>query len=147
MALSLTTILESHRGQGVLGGGEVWHLEGSSPLVEQCKTELLEAICRESRAFVHYEESPVGLAGLDGATRVGSAWQLPTGVGGAVLLNWLYLGNWQLYVNAEPLPRIPDLCRSTDAEIEAFLVKSGATAIIDSFHDDVSWSVGVLGGA
>jgi hypothetical protein len=144
MASALLEILESHKGRGVQGYGAVWRIEGTSSRVEQCKVELLEAICSDARPFVHYEEPPMGEPGLEGSVEVAQGvWQLPLGAAGSVLLKWLYLGNWQLYVRAEPLPQIPDLCRSTNVEVETFVSQCGASALIDSFHDDVSWVLGV----
>jgi hypothetical protein len=144
MASTLLKILESHEGRGVQGNGAVWRIEGSSSRVEQCKRELLESICRDAQPFVHYEESPMGETGLEGSVEVApGVWQLALGVSGPALLKWLYLGNWQLYVRAEPLREMSDLCRSTDIEVAAFVTQSEAKVVIDSFHDDVSWVLGV----
>ena len=144
MASSLTEILESHKGRRVQSNGAVWRIEGISSGVEQCKIELLDAICRHAQPFVHYNESPEGVSELDGSAEVApDVWRPPLGAPGSALLGWLYLGNWQLYLRAEPLQQLPDLCRSTEAEVEAFLVQCGASVFIDSFHDDVSWVVGV----
>jgi hypothetical protein len=59
------------------------------------------------------------------------------------LLDWLYLGNWQLYVADAPIRAIPDLCRASDAEVVRFMADNDVTAVIDSFHDNLSWVVGL----
>lgn len=144
MASALLEILESHKGRGMQGNGAVWRIEGTSSRVEQCKVELLESICRDAQPFVHYEEPPMSEPGLDGSAEVApGVWQLPLGAAGPALLKWLYLGNWQLYVRPEPLPELPDLCRSTDIEVGTFVSQCEASVVIDSFHDDMSWVLGV----
>jgi hypothetical protein len=145
--MSLVEVLEAHAGRGVVGADGVWHVRGNSSQVELFKVAVLEEVCRESRPFVHYEESPAGAPELAGTTESHGVWQLPMGARGKAILKWLYLGNWQLYIRTEPLSYIPDLCRSTDSEIRAFLAQSGADCVIDSFHDDVSWVVAVRGDA
>ena len=143
---SLTGILNAHRSRHVACDGAVWRLEGSSRPVQACKAQVLAAVCRNANPFVHYEDSPLGL--VPGSVEVApTLWQLPLNASGPAVLDWLHLGNWQLYVRAEPLPDIPDLCRASDKEVETFLRKSGASVIIDSFHDDVSWVVAFNEGA
>jgi hypothetical protein len=140
MTTLLSELLEANRGRGVRG---VWRIEGSSERVERLKAQVLEAICRETQPFVHYEDPPVGLPGTVGATGCAlGVWRLPLGASGGHLLSWLYLGNWQLYVRAQPLPSVPDLCRASDAEVQEFLAQSGTSVVIDSFHDDILWVVG-----
>jgi hypothetical protein len=142
----LTEVLNTHRGRHVVRHGAIWRLDGSSRQAEACKADVLAAVCRSARPFVHYEDSPVGL--LEGAAEVvPGVWQLPLGASGPVVLEWLYMGNWQLYVRSEPLVEVPDLCRASDAEVEAFVRESGASVVIDSFHDDVSWVVACGDGA
>lgn len=80
MASALLEILELHRGRGVQSHGAVWRIEGTSSRVEQCKTELLEAVCRDAQSFVHYKEPLLGVPGLDGSVGVvRGVWQLPLG--------------------------------------------------------------------
>jgi hypothetical protein len=62
---------------------------------------------------------------------------------GSVVLSWLYMGNGQLYVAEGPIAAIPDLCRSSDDEVERFVVDSGVSVMTDSLHDDVSWVIGL----
>lgn len=73
MASALSEILELHKGRGVQSHGVVWRIEGASSRVEQCKTELLETVCRDAQPFVHYEEPSLGVTGLDGSVEVAPA--------------------------------------------------------------------------
>lgn len=143
MSAALVQILELHYGRGVRGSGVVWRIEGSTSRVEQCKVELLETVCRYAQPIVHYYQPPTAVPELGGVVELDGRWQLPLGTSGAALLQWLYLGNWQLYVRVEPLSNLPDLSRCADAEVEAFMIKSKASIVIDSFHDDVSWVIGL----
>ena len=144
MSSAIVQILESGHRRGVRRHGAIWRIDGLSSQIETLKADLLEEICRDARPFVHYEESPSETTGLEGTVEAAPGiWRLPSRAPGAILLKWLYLGNWQLYVRTAPLPELPDLCRSKDSEVEAFLFKSGVTVVVDSFHDDVSWVVGV----
>ena len=140
----LISILQRFEGSRVRGNGRAWRLEGSSADVEECKTKLLDAICSQSQPLVCYDESPVGIRELQDAGEVARGiWRLPARAPGSVVLSWLSMGNWQLYVAEAPIAAIPDLCRSPDDDVERFVVDTGVSVIIDSFHDDVSWVVGL----
>lgn len=144
----LVSILKRFEGARIRGNGGVWRIEGSSTAVEECKTLLLDAICSQSQPFVRYDEPPSEIPQLEGAAEVSvNTWRLPTRALGSVVLSWLYMGNWQLYVADAPVAAIPDLCRSSDVEVEQFVVDAGVSVVIDSFHDDVSWVVGLRGDA
>jgi hypothetical protein len=144
MVAAIPDVIEAHKGRGIHGNGRVWRIEGLSSRVGRCKTKLLDVICTSARPFVHYEEGPEDIPELNAVVSIEPhVWRLPVGAPGRGLLKWLYLGNWQLYVRDEPLAVLPDLCRSTSAEVEAFIARSGVTVVIDSFHDDMSWVVGV----
>jgi hypothetical protein len=122
----------------------VWRIDGVSAAVEACRSSVLDAICANADAFVHYDEPPTGYAGLDEVHAVTSRiWHVPKGTPARALRDWLYMGNWQLYAAPAPLTRIEDLCRASDAAVAAFVQASGVGAIIDAFHDDVSWVVAI----
>ena len=136
--------LAEYQGPGLNGAEGVWQLHGNRPSIEHFKQQLLETICLHSEPFVHYEEPPPSDSSLRGAKAISAGvWQVPPGATGADLLAWLYMGNWQLYLASEPIECIPDLCRSTAAQIRAFVQSSGVGLVVDSFHDDVSWSIGL----
>lgn len=141
-------ILERFEGRRVKRRGCVWRIEGVSAVVEECKTQLLDAICARSQPLVRFDEPPAGIPELQDVLEVArNTWRLPARSRGSVLLSWLSAGNWQLYVADAPVPEIPDLCRSSDAEVERFIVDTQIALIIDSFYDDVSWVVGLGGDA
>ena len=132
---------KSHR---ITGEGCAWQLDGNSPEVERCKEELLTAICRECSPYVHYDDERPNEGTLTQCSFVSPGiWRVPRGATGKELLSWLYMGNWQLYVADAVLPLLPDLCRASRTEVESFVRASGVSVVIDSFHDDTSWSVGL----
>jgi hypothetical protein len=136
--------LAEYQGPGLLGSDGVWQIQGNTSSIEQFKRQLLETICVDSAPFVHYEEGPPNRSSLRGTKSVSMGiWQVPSGATGADLMEWLYMGNWQLYLSTEPLDRIPDLCRSTAAQVRVFVQSTGIGLVIDSFHDDVSWTIGL----
>jgi hypothetical protein len=144
----LLSILKRFEGPRVKGIGRVWRIDGSSTAIEECKTALLDAICSGTQPLVRYDEAPDAVPALKGTMEVtANTWRLPPRVPGSVVLAWLYMGNWQLYVADALIAEIPDLCRSSDSEVERFLSDSGVSVVIDSFHDDVSWVVGIAGSA
>ena len=133
-------MLDSLGGRSDFEGASVWRVEASSRRAEQHKIAVLEAICRHHRVFVRYEEEP---GEIDGVVQVGpQLWRLPVGASAESVLDWLYMGNWQLSVSTMPPADIPDLCRAPDEEVAAYVRKSGVDLVIDSFHDDVSWVIG-----
>jgi len=140
----VSAILLNSRSRCITGEGCVWQLGGNSPDVVRCKEELLSAICLECSPYVHYAEEKPNEGTLTQCSVVGpGVWRVPRGAAGKDLLSWLYMGNWQLYVSEEVIPPLPDLCRASRNEIESFVRESGVSLVIDSFHDDTSWSVGL----
>lgn len=139
-----SAILFKSKSRRITGEGCVWELDGNSPEVERCKQELLTAICRECSPYVHYDDEcpSTGTLSQSSFIRPG-VWRVPRGATGNDLLSSLYMGNWQLYVAEEALPTLPDLCRASRSEIESFVRRSGVSLVIDSFHDNTSWSVGL----
>ncbi|WP_141513491.1 hypothetical protein [Ramlibacter sp. WS9] len=136
----VVAVLDSLGGRQDFEGASVWRVEGTSQRERQYKAAVLETICRTHRAYVRYEECPDGIDGTDQVEP--HLWWLPVGVSGEAMLDWLYMGNWQLTVGASPPKTNPDLCRSPDADVAEYVRKSGVGVVIDSFHDDVSWVIG-----
>jgi hypothetical protein len=94
--------------------------------------------------FVHYEDAPPNDGILGSSEFAGpGVWRVPRGASGVELLRWLYMGNWQFYLAEKPLKSIPDLCRAKSGEVRAFLRRTKVLLVIDSFHDDNYWTVGV----
>ena len=141
---TLTAILEKSKSRHLQGNGGVWCLDGNSREATRLKEELLQAICDEVSPVVHYDEDPPAEGSLGSSIKVArSAWRIPKGTKSPELLSWLYMGNWQLYVGPDVLTSLPDLCRSSRSEIESFVRQSQVVVVIDSFHDEVSWSIGL----
>jgi hypothetical protein len=144
---SLIAILRRHEDSNVRGRGRVWRIDGGTPNVDACKVEVLDEICRHSHPFVRYEEAPESGRAWMGVEIAPFTWRLHGPAPGDEVLKWLYMGNWQLYVAAGPIARIPDLIRAKDEDVETFLKENAVSLIIDSFHDDESWVVGIASGA
>lgn len=70
---------------------------------------------------------------------------MPLGATGTDLSAWLYMGNWQLYSRREPLKELQDLCRASDEAVTSFVNEHGLLFIVDSFHDDGHWTIGLQG--
>jgi hypothetical protein len=136
----VVAVLDALGGRQDFEGASVWRVEGTSRRAQQYKASVLDTICRSHRAYVRYEENPEGFDGTDQVEP--QLWLLPFGVSGEAMLDWLYLGNWQLTVCASPPKENPDFCRSPDADVAEYVRKSGVRVVIDSFHDDVSWVIG-----
>jgi len=144
---SLIPILRRHEGANVRGRGPVWRIDGDSADVRACKVEVLDEVCRHTHPFVRYDEAPELGRTWIGVEVAPFTWRLHGPAPGAEVLDWLYMGNWQLYLAAGPIARIPDLIRAKDEDVEAFLTTNDVSLVIDSFHDDVSWVVGIASGA
>ena len=138
------SILSKSKSRRITGEGCVWQLDGNSPEVERCKEELLTAICRECSPYVHYdEECPNDGTHMRYSIEGPGIWRVSRDTSGKELLSWLYMGNWQLYVAAAPLSKLVNLCRASHSEIESFVLESGVSLVIDSFHDETSWTIGL----
>ena len=143
-AAASLAVLVKYKSQGINGNGSVWRLDGNRPEVGRCKDELLTTICQECSPFVHYDDEPPSGGSLASCRMISpGVWRIPLGATGKDLLSWLYMGNWQLYVADEVLTSLLDLCRSKQIEVEAFVQQSRVRLVIDSFHDDTSWSIGL----
>jgi hypothetical protein len=124
--------------------GYVWRLDGQDRETLSLRRSLLSTAILTQRVFVHYDgDSPDGLT-LAGTKEVEpQVWELAPQASADDLSRWLYMGNWQLYSKDEPLQVIPDLCRASDLRVAGFVDRAGIDFIIDSFHDDDHWTIGV----
>jgi hypothetical protein len=105
---------------------------------------LLHSICQNESPFVHYDEPPDNdslVTTLQPATL--GQWRVRRGAAGSDLLQWLYMGNWQLYIADASVHSIPDLCRARTGQVRSFIKTSNVSLIIDSFHDDNHWTLGL----
>lgn len=129
---------------GAKENGRVFRIDRCSKAIEEYKAQMLGVLCSRHRPFVHYDEPPEDFQELSAAIEVTpSTWRLPLKAPGVVVHAWLSMGNWLLYIAEAPVSSVPDLCRAKDAEVERFLIDHEASVVIDSFHDDVSWVVGI----
>jgi hypothetical protein len=74
------------------------------------------------------------------------AWFLPTDLdfSNAALEHWLFaLGNWTVCSHALPLESIPAFFRAPVVDSLSWLDARKLDVIIDSFHDDTSWVIGL----
>lgn len=144
LAGDLLTLLQQDTSGDVTGHGAVWRIAGNARAVQHCKSRLLGIICAQADIYIRYDEAPEAEPALARAQAIDrDTWWLPAPTAGADVQAWLQPGNWQLYVADRPLAEIPDLCRATDAEVAVFVRRAGVTVIVDSFHDDVAWVVGL----
>jgi hypothetical protein len=122
----------------------VWRLEVMSRGIQWCRSRLLHVLCRSNCPYVQYGESPPEEPKLRGSQKIKEGlWRLPSHCSAAALQRWLYAGNWQLYLASAPLLDVADLCRADDLQIVEFMDRHGVGAVIDSFHDNVEWTVGI----
>jgi len=137
-------VLNSSTVRGLAGGGGVWRLDGTSAQVESLRERLLDLAARSSTVFVHYEGGKPDEPSLGEAQALSAdLWRLPASATGRDLSSWLYMGNWHLYSREQPLAKVEDLCRADDAGVLNFVRASGVGFVIDSFHDDVQWTIGL----
>ncbi len=143
-ASAASALLTTTAIRGITQDSGVWRIDGTSREIEGLKAALLHSICEHSSPFVHYDEAPPGDGSLGSSEAAApGVWRVPRGASGVQLMGWLYMGNWQLYLAEEPLESIPDLCRAKSGEVTAFLRSTKVVVMIDSFHDDDHWTVGV----
>ena len=142
--LAVARVLAEYNGPGVLGSEGVWQVKGNARPVECLKERILELTCLISAPIVHYDgDRPDGASLREIKLLSQDVWRVPQRASGKELLEWLYMGNWQLYLKSEPLLRLPDLCRASANDVRVFLRGASVALVIDSFHDDVSWTVGL----
>jgi hypothetical protein len=143
-AAELFSVLSSSAAKDLTGHGAVWRLDGINRGTEALRESLLSTAARLPDLHVHYDGGRPDETSLQSSVAVApSVWLVPAGASGKDLASWLYMGNWQLYSRPEPLKELIDLCRTDDASVSKFLQDSGLSFIIDSFHDDTSWTIGL----
>ena len=147
-AARMFDVLESSAVRGLAGGGSVWRLDEISAGAEALRERLLDLAARSSSVFVHYDGGRPDEPSLSEAQTLSeNLWRLPPLATGRDLASWLYMGNWQLYSRDKPLANLEDLCRADDAGVLRFLAESKVEFIIDSFHDDREWTIGLASAA
>jgi hypothetical protein len=140
----LRAVLEAASPRKLKASGDVWRLDGTDRGAEQLRIGLLSVASRFPSVYVHYDGDAPSEPSLRGTEQVApDVWRLPTAATGTDLSAWLYMGNWQLYSRQEPLQELQDLCRASDEAVTAFVREHGLGFIIDSFHDDVHWTIGL----
>lgn len=143
-AEDLLSLLKAGTANGLTGEGPVWRLDGVDRGAEALRESFLATAARFPTVYVHYDGERPDEPTLQGTTSVvPNVWLLPAGASGKDLSSWLYMGNWQLYARREPLRELRDLCRTEDAGVSRFVRDSAVTFIIDSFHDDTHWTIGL----
>ncbi len=143
----LRAALESASARKLANSGNVWRLDGNDRGAEQLRQSLLSVASRFPSVHVHYDGGAPSERSLRGAKQVATdVWQVPLGATGSDLSAWLSMGNWQLYSRREPLNELQDLCRASDEAVAFFVNKHDLLFIVDSFHDNGHWTIGLQGG-
>jgi hypothetical protein len=136
--------LEASRAPGLRGAATVWRLDGKHQEADDLRVALLALVLRFPSVFLHYDGDPPEEPSLEASSRVApNVWRLPPAASGRELGAWLSMGNWQLYARGEPLQVLPDLCRADDEAVRDFVRRSAVAFVIDSFHDNVEWTLGL----
>jgi hypothetical protein len=123
----------------------VWELKGSHSGVEQVRCDVLaQVFAARSRLVLAYDEDAPDLPALaahvfaDGA----GAFELRGEPPVSAMRGWLSYGNWQLMSPRMP-PALQDLARARPESVTRFVDEHGLEFVIDSFHDDVFWIIGL----
>ena len=118
--------------------------------VVTCRRELLSCLlASEVSLFIVHGDSPEG-CGVPGPWQwvAQSTWKLPKqfDFDHPDAKYWLFhLGNWCMYSAAAPVQvDWPDPARCSASELVSWMKKHSVTALIDSFHDDVSWVIAAI---
>lgn len=141
---ALLEVLKAAPLRGLSGGCNAWQLDGVDRETEGLRLRLLDTAARFPTVYVHYDAEHPNEPTLKNATHVSNGvWRVPVGASGEDLSSWLYLGNWQMYARAEPLETVRDLCRTDRAGLSRFVLEAEVAFVIDSFHDDTQWTIGL----
>jgi hypothetical protein len=144
----LRAVLEASSARKLRASGNVWRLGGNDHGAEELRSGLLSVASLFTSVYVHYDGGGPSEPSLRDAEQVAhDLWRLPMAATGPDLSAWLYMGNWQLYAREEPLQKLQDLCRASDGEVASFVAENDLLFIVDSFHDDAHWTIGLRGGA
>lgn len=141
------TLEDASRVRGVRrdgASGAVWRLDGAGPAVEAARDRVLALLLSaDAGVLVRYEEAPDDptLAPFV-AGDPAEGFSVAAGAPVAPLREWLRLGNWFLSYPPRVTPPA-DLTRATAGAVEEFLVAHDLVCVVDSFHDDVHWTVGL----
>jgi hypothetical protein len=113
--------------------------------VAACRRELISRLlaCQDPLFLIH--ESPQDY-GIPGEWRLASeaTWTVPADFNPnqAAVESWLSLGNWTFYTAPNPAERDwPDPSRCSALDLLVWMKTNSVKALIDSFHDDVTWVV------
>jgi hypothetical protein len=140
----LAALLKASSAPKLKGVGQVWRLDGTDRRAEELRESFLALAARIPSVFVHCDGGQPEEPSLKAATQVArDVWCLPSAATAQDLSAWLYMGNWQLYARKEPLTELRDLCRADDAGVRLFVREAGVSFIVDSFHDNAHWTIGL----
>jgi hypothetical protein len=147
-AAKLAALLRSARASGARAKDDderVWELDGTDARVEEVRRQVLEQVLATASPVViaYGEEAPQQPELAARVSEVGKGrFQLVGRPPLEALQNWLDYGNWQL-----ACPKLPDsledLARATAQRVSQFVDENSLEFVIDSFHDDVYWVIGL----
>lgn len=143
-ATAMMRVLKASKASEVKGSSAVWRIQGNDHHADSLRTTLLGVAAGFHTVYVHYDDPPPIGTSLQGAKSVGPGiWMIPKHASSTDLAAWLYMGNWQMYASKAPLPALVDLARCDDAGVSGFVRDSGVSFIIDAFHDNTLWTIGL----
>ena len=162
LSAQVAEILHAADMKGVWGENLVWRVDGISREIEELRDEILKEVLSRASGFVNYDDEPDDDLGVRPIrVRVDDsekpkwlparlwkpdrivAWEIPRGTPVDALREWLYTGNWQFYVANHYHAWFPDLCRGSYDFVAGFTEAADIELVIDSFHDDIEWTIGL----
>jgi hypothetical protein len=134
----------------------VWHLRypamlardrrNRCHLVDQCRRAILDAFLQSDEPiFITHHEPPEEYAmGGDWAEVAERTWRWPPDLDPSQCQGWLQLGGWSLYASHQSPPvGSPHLSGNRPDEIFNAISESSISVLVDSFWDDLEWTVAV----
>jgi hypothetical protein len=162
LSAHVAEMLRTSNLKGVWGEHLVWRIDGYSREIEELRNAILQEALSRTSGFVNYDDDPDdGLGVHPIRIRVDDskkprwlparmwnpyrivAWEIPRATPVDALRGWLYTGNWQFYVADHYHAWFPDLCRGSYEFVAGFTEAANIELVIDSFHDDIEWTIGL----
>ena len=120
----------------------VWQLKGFKADINALRTQLLATAlkCAEPLLLVYDEELDEPELEPEVVATTAGVFELNPDVSVDALRRWLEPGNWRIFSPAMPSSAM-NLAIAKPRELTTFMDEHGLNLIIDSFHDDITWTV------